>query len=151
MPVNLNKILRIIEKLELPDRVIIVEGKKDINALKEAGVKNKIISANKANIKKIRRKKAILLFDFDRGGEKKLRLYKDLCEINGINAETETRNEMRKLLDFSTFEEFYYALKRAIIEAAEGKMSIPERLKKLVTPNDLKNFRLKQFKKLLLS
>lgn len=118
---ELEAINELIQLLNKPDQVIIVEGKKDVTSLKEIGVTSEIYSLNNGKpiyerIEEIiiKEKKVVILTDFDIEGEN---LKKIIYE--GINNQAIILNEPRNLL------------KKTQVSHIEGLNTRYERLKSL--------------------
>lgn len=105
----------------LNSSILIVEGKNDFKAMREAGIVGEIIQANgktEVIIKKVKEKihenDVVLLFDFDSEGERKTKYFSELFFSEDIKVNCNLRKALRSLLGFKTFEEF--ALKKQEFE-----------------------------------
>jgi len=125
------KILQILEYLaEESDKgtPIVVEGKKDIDALRTMGIGGKIVSAKTggktfldviSKVEKCRVREVILLLDFDRRGEEWTKRLKQHLEKVGIKPNTTFRYELLNLLgkdvkDVESLTAYMETLKRKI-------------------------------------
>ncbi len=104
---ELEGILDVLEKLKREDKdiPIIVEGRKDVEALKELGIDRKMVKIKKDEtifriIEGLRRKhdKVIILTDWDSTGGKLCYKIKKACESNAIKYDEEYRKQMMKFL-----------------------------------------------------
>ncbi len=86
------QLLNLIERLKKENIVILVEGKKDINSLRDIGIKNRIIKVSDnqkplfslvEDIKK-RWEEAIILTDWDKHGDELSKKLSRLLERNGV-------------------------------------------------------------------
>jgi 5S rRNA maturation endonuclease (ribonuclease M5) len=103
---RLEMILEVVEELEhrSEDTPIVVEGLKDVHALRRMGVKKNIISLGKglsvfAFCERLSRKSgsAIVLTDSDRKGGKLARMLKEALEANNVKADTDLRARLALL------------------------------------------------------
>jgi 5S rRNA maturation endonuclease (ribonuclease M5) len=93
--------------------VILVEGKRDVNALKELGVKASFVTANGTSESIVKRvsgllsgkEKVFLLFDFDEEGKRKESFFKTLLEEQGIRTDSVFARKLRGVLRFNNVEE----------------------------------------------
>ena len=99
----------------LAGRAVVVEGKRDIRALREAGVQAKATAAvgrPERIVEKIRDcGEVFLLFDFDGEGERKTRVFRELFEAAGVRVDVLARKRLRQLLGIRTFEELAVKLR----------------------------------------
>lgn len=104
---ELEGILEVLERIKREDEdiPIIVEGKKDVEALKALGIKRKMIKIKKGKtifriIEDLREKheKVIILTDWDSSGGKLCYKIKKACESNAIKYDVEYRKRMMKFL-----------------------------------------------------
>ncbi len=96
-------------KLGKANKIIIVEGKKDKNALISLGVKNIITLNNKPLYKIIdetaeKNKGAIILTDLDRGGKKLYSILRDGLQKHGIKIDRQFREFLMKNTEASCIE-----------------------------------------------
>ncbi len=87
------KILEILTEESAKGTPIIVEGKKDVQALRNLGIKGKIISAKTggksfldviSEVENTKKREIILLLDFDRRGKELTKNLKEYLEATGI-------------------------------------------------------------------
>lgn len=104
---ELEGILEVLERIKREDEdiPIIVEGEKDVKALKALGIKRKMIKIKKGKtifriIEDLRKKheKVIILTDWDSSGGKLCYKIKKACESNAIKYDVEYRKQMMKFL-----------------------------------------------------
>ncbi|MBI5229424.1 hypothetical protein HY991_04895 [Candidatus Micrarchaeota archaeon] len=92
--------------------MVIVEGLRDKDSLKEAGVNCRVLTygngaealAEKAVAQGT--KSVVLLFDFDEEGERKMNEVECAFRLRGIKADREIRRKLRHVLGLCFFEEF---------------------------------------------
>lgn len=113
---------KILQKLE--EEVALVEGKKDVEALAQAGVSTgkaiavqgnkpeRVVNAVKHSVK---REPAVLLFDFDEEGKRKTLEYERELSAAGVRVDRQARKAFRALFRLRTIEE----LPRALHEVCE--------------------------------
>jgi 2,5-diamino-6-(ribosylamino)-4(3H)-pyrimidinone 5'-phosphate reductase len=86
---------------------IVVEGKKDIEALRNMGIKGKMLSAKTggktlldviSEIEKCRTREVILMLDFDRRGEEWTKRLTQILEKTKIKVNTEYRHALLNLI-----------------------------------------------------
>jgi len=101
---GIRKIIKRIKK-EDKDIPIIVEGRKDMKALKSLGIERKIIRIKRGKriftiIERLRKKhdKVIILTDWDSSGGKLCYKIRKACESNAIKYDVEYRKQMIKFL-----------------------------------------------------
>ena len=132
----------------LPNTFIIVEGKRDKQVLEKLNFKNIIQISGKSNERLLERikhkkiKRAVVLTDFDREGEKR---HKELCRIfekNGIKVDAQTRKKFRQNFNIRKIEELSFITKH--IDTYEGT-SPPTVTKRILNRN--KFFSRKNYKK----
>ncbi|MFH0971972.1 MAG: toprim domain-containing protein [Candidatus Micrarchaeota archaeon] len=112
---NLDYKLKFLKKtlLELKNGLVLVEGKNDLEALKELGIMGNVITATGKNEQIVQRalsilesnQKLILLFDFDSEGERKTKFFRELFLNEGASADVEARKKVRMLFGIKTIEE----------------------------------------------
>ncbi len=104
---ELEGIRKIIERIKKEDKdiPIIVEGRKDMKALKSLGIERKIIRIKRGKriftiIERLRKKhdKVIILTDWDSSGGKLCYKIRKACESNAIKYDVEYRKQMIKFL-----------------------------------------------------
>ena len=99
---------RALEELNEKDAVIIVEGKKDRNALQRIGVRGRIELVNRSPEELSRRmsgeKEAILLTDFDTTGEEICRRMQESLFSYNIKADVDLRKKFHRILRVRNFE-----------------------------------------------
>lgn len=96
-------ILDILDKLEdaSSSMPIVVEGLKDVEAMRKLGLKDNVVSLGKGltvfafseRLSK-RHASAVILTDWDRKGGKLARMLKDAFEANGVKADTDLRAKL---------------------------------------------------------
>src|SRR3989344_3666144 len=99
--------------LELKNGLLLVEGKNDLEALKELGIAGNVIWANGQNeqigenaLSKLEKgQKLILLFDLDAEGERKTQFFRGQFLGEGVDADIEMRKMVRALFGITTMEE----------------------------------------------
>ena len=99
--------------LELKNGLLLVEGKNDLEALKELGIAGNVILANGQNeqivenaLSKLEKgQKLILLFDLDAEGEGKTQFFRGQFLGEGVDADIEMRKMVRALFGITTMEE----------------------------------------------
>ncbi|HLC48179.1 MAG TPA: toprim domain-containing protein [Candidatus Norongarragalinales archaeon] len=99
--------------LELKNGLLLVEGKNDLEALKELGIAGNVILANGQNeqivenaLSKLEKgQKLILLFDLDAEGERKTQFFRGQFLGEGVDADIEMRKMVRALFGITTMEE----------------------------------------------
>ena len=96
----------------LHGRVIVVEGKRDVAALEELGVKARFVQAHGNNGKLVEKISiaaqggtVVLLFDFDAEGKRKEAFFKTLLEENGVRTDSLLARKLRAALLFNSVEE----------------------------------------------
>ncbi|HLC38098.1 MAG TPA: toprim domain-containing protein [Candidatus Norongarragalinales archaeon] len=106
---ELAKLVRVLE-----NRVVLVEGKRDVKALEEIGVKARFVTANGSSESLLKRvsevlaspqEKVFLLMDFDAEGKRKESFFKTLFEENGISTDSVFARKLRGVLRFNNVEE----------------------------------------------
>ncbi len=92
---------------ELAGRTAVVEGRRDAEALKEAGVRARaVIAAGKPErIVEKAGPRVVLLFDFDEEGERKAKVFFELFRAAGAEVDLLSRKRFRQALGIRTFEE----------------------------------------------
>lgn len=133
---ELEGILEVLERIKREDEdvPIIVEGKKDVEALRELGIQRKMIKIKKGKtvfriIEGLRRKqhdKVIILTDWDSSGGKLCYKIKKACESNAIKYDVEYRKQMMKFLkkevkDVESIPTFIKRAKRTIGKRVEKR------------------------------
>ncbi|MBS3070190.1 hypothetical protein J4220_01650 [Candidatus Micrarchaeota archaeon] len=92
-------------------KVLLVEGKHDIAALRAVGVDARFVTANDtperiaARLARTGESRVFLLLDFDREGLRKQQFFKAFLEEQGFSVETGFARKMRSLLGFTHAEE----------------------------------------------
>jgi len=132
-PVAFERKKRALDKLfqTLSSRTVVVEGKKDEEALRELGVNGSVTLAQGKSAVVVERvlrscggrnKGVVLLFDWDAAGEEKARLFEALFRAEGASAalDPSPRREFRHLLGCRFVEESPARLSR-ILEEGEVK------------------------------
>lgn len=118
---------RVLKALE--ERVLIVEGKHDSNALKVMGVSTEIVSAvgrteriveSSKKASEMAEKKIALLFDFDAEGERKTSFFEEVFFRHDVNVDVRLRKEVRRLFRVRTIEELAGAYERMQEEIGES-------------------------------
>lgn len=97
---------RVLAKLD--ESVVIVEGKKDAEALRELGVKGTIVLASgrvKGICTKINAEEAVVLTDNDKAGKELAGLVRDELEACNIRADLQARRDLHYVLGLNTVEE----------------------------------------------
>ena len=98
----------VLEELNEKDAVIIVEGKKDRNALQRAGVKGRIEIVNRSPEELSRRmageKEVVLLTDFDEAGEEICRRMQESLSSYNVKADVNSRRKFHRILRVRNFE-----------------------------------------------
>jgi len=92
----------------LDDSVVIVEGKKDAEALREIGVKGKVLLASgrvKGICEKISAEEAVVLTDNDEAGKELAEILRDELEACNIRADLQARRDLHYVLGLNTVEE----------------------------------------------
>ncbi|HIJ16892.1 MAG TPA: toprim domain-containing protein [Thermoplasmata archaeon] len=96
-------ILEVVEELEHMSggAPIVVEGLKDVEALKRMGIKRNVVSLGKGltvfafcERMALRSGSAVILTDWDRKGGKLARMLKDALEANGVKANLDLRAKL---------------------------------------------------------
>ncbi len=104
---ELEGIIDILDKIKKEDETIpvIVEGRKDMKALRDLGIERQIIRIKKGEtifriVEKLRENhdKVIILTDWDSSGAKLCYKIKKACESNDIEYDVEYRKQMIKFL-----------------------------------------------------
>jgi len=99
---------RALEELDEKEAVIIVEGKKDKEALQRIGVKNRIKLVNRSPAELSRaisdEKEAIILTDFDEAGEEICKRVEESLSSYSIKADTELRKRLHRIIGVANFE-----------------------------------------------
>jgi len=100
------------EKLlhSLDGKVLLVEGKHDVAALKALGVKAHFVSANGTPLSIAKRleetgKKVFLMLDFDKEGLRKQSFFKAFLEEQGFSVDGVLARKLRGALGFTSVEE----------------------------------------------
>lgn len=97
---RLETILELVDELEhLSARTpIVVEGLKDVNALRRVGIRKNVVSLGKGlsvfvfcERLALKHKSAVVLTDWDRKGGRLARMLKDALEANGVKADLDVR------------------------------------------------------------
>lgn len=100
---RLERILEVVDDLEhMSDGTpIVVEGLKDVEALKRIGVKKNVVSLGKglsvfAFCERLARRSGsvVILTDWDRKGGRLARMLKDAFEANGVKADLDLRAQL---------------------------------------------------------
>jgi len=106
---------RVLAKLD--ESVVIVEGKKDVRALRNVGVKGKLVEASgkvngicsrlevAARNAGLHADEAVVLTDADRAGEELAAMLVGELEANGVKPDLQVRRDLRFVLGFHTVEE----------------------------------------------
>lgn len=104
---ELEGVLEVLEMIKREDEgiPIIVEGRKDVEALKTLGIERKMVKIKKGKtifriIEELRKKhdKVIILTDWDSTGGKLCYKIKKACESNAIKYDVEYRKQLMKFL-----------------------------------------------------
>jgi 5S rRNA maturation endonuclease (ribonuclease M5) len=98
---------RVLAKLD--ESVVIVEGKKDVRALRSVGVKGRLVEAS-GRVKGIVCRlsdadEVIVLTDADEAGEELASMLVGELEANGVRPDMQVRRDLRFVLGFRTVEE----------------------------------------------
>ncbi|MFH0713508.1 MAG: toprim domain-containing protein [Candidatus Micrarchaeota archaeon] len=107
---KLGKIEKLINQLNDGNFVLVVEGKRDLVALRNLGLTTEIIAAvgrSEMLVAKIvnTEKKPVILFDFDETGIERCKRLAELLENEGVVPDVAVRNKFRGLLGIRFFEE----------------------------------------------
>jgi len=91
-------------------QAVIVEGKRDREALRQIGVRNRIFLANMSPDKLALRisktaSEAVVLTDFDGTGEKLCKRIEEALQSYNVSANTEVRRKLKHLLGVYNFED----------------------------------------------
>ncbi len=101
-------ILKDVEALitQLNNCIVIVEGKRDVIALEKIGVRTNVFTYEKfIRDKQIRGKNAVILTDFDRGGETKKELISSALIEREITENDELRRKFKQIFGVKTIED----------------------------------------------
>lgn len=121
---KLGKIEKLIGQLNYGNFILIVEGKRDMAALRNLGLTAKIIAAvgrPEQLVSKIvaTGKKPVILFDFDETGIERTKRLAELLENEGVVPDITVRNKFRGLLGIRFFEESDSRFEKLKIEIEE--------------------------------
>ncbi len=120
------KLARLLE--ELANEVVIVEGKRDKQALQERiACKQIVLITGKADGVALRLKsrgveQAVVLTDFDRRGEEHAQRMKEALESHSITPDLQARRTIKFVLGLRFFEEFSAKLSKFEEECSEAKI-----------------------------
>jgi 5S rRNA maturation endonuclease (ribonuclease M5) len=91
---------------QLNNCIVIVEGKRDVIALNKIGVRTNVFTYEKfIRDKEIKGKKAVILTDFDRGGETKKNIISSVLIERDIIENDELRRKFKQILGIKTIED----------------------------------------------
>ena len=104
------RLRKLLERLKSPGVMVFVEGRRDVESLREAGVNAFPLKGKHPQPKGT----VILLTDLDSEGERLAKVYSEQwAPMPGVDSvDTRTRKELAGLLHISSFEGFSKALRR---------------------------------------
>ncbi|MEM4332097.1 MAG: toprim domain-containing protein [Candidatus Micrarchaeia archaeon] len=98
---------------DLNDRLVIVEGKRDVAALGKVGVRAHVLTLDKLqHMERITADEAVILTDFDRAGEAKLMKAESILIGKGIRIDTGLRERFRRIFGITTIEDLPHAFEK---------------------------------------
>lgn len=100
---------------DLNDRIVIVEGKRDVAALEKAGIRTHVLTLDRLEcIREFPEAKAVILTDFDRAGEIKLKKAESILISKGIAIDAELRERFRRIFGIRTIEDLPHILRQLV-------------------------------------
>lgn len=105
---------------QLGESLVVVEGDKDEKALRNVGVRARVVKVRGLSVEKVvekiveesNGKRVVLLVDFDREGKRKEKELKQALAELGFSAGDSVRKNFRELFRINTVEQLPYALQR---------------------------------------
>lgn len=129
---ELEKLKSLIRELCDEDNVILVEGKKDREALRKIGVRGKIIEISDQKLfelpQKISKREVIVLVDFDPRGKELVKECKRMLEAQGLRVDLSYRWELHKALGVNRMEELPKKLAEAFKKEMGGERKWGKRM-----------------------
>ncbi|MFH0836081.1 MAG: toprim domain-containing protein [Candidatus Micrarchaeota archaeon] len=112
----------------LNGKVLVVEGKHDVNALRQFGLNNRVFTATgkpERVITRVTETKApvVLLFDFDEEGKRKTKFFQQRFLLEGTIADVETGKRLKALLGLRTIEELNSKYEELLRELKNKKVN----------------------------
>ncbi len=90
---------------DLNDRIVVVEGKRDVRALERIGVRANVIAFSEVGKMEGADSKAVILTDYDRAGDEKAKQVEAMLINKGIAVDYELRERFRRMFGALTIEE----------------------------------------------
>ncbi len=91
---------------DLNDRLVVVEGKRDVAALEKIGVRANVITLDRlARVEDIPDAPAVILTDFDRSGEIKHRKAESILYSRGVWIDAAMRERFKRIFGTLTIED----------------------------------------------
>ncbi len=98
---------------DLNDRLVIVEGKRDIAALEKVGVRTHVLTLDKLErMEEIPDWEAVILTDFDPAGEIKQRKAESILIGKGVKIDAGLRERFRRIFGIRTIEDLPHVFEK---------------------------------------